>query len=307
MPTFPVAAPTLTGDLLQINRFLNDLPWLFRALRDIDDQMFVADKVLTGQYYTESGSIGYQQNETIYADRGPQAVNAGAQYPQTPISLGTAQLANTVKWGFDTPVTDESINRYKWDAVSTALIKMKNSMIQQIDSVGLSVVNSAVTASQACIKSWTGSAGAPSILRDVLLAVTAIKNLKQGYQPDMVLVDLATWAYAISDPVLSLLIPRESRDTPIFTGQMVGIAGLNWICSPNLPIVGSATVLDSRVFGGFVDELLPAPGYVVGDNHVQLKSMREDKVDGYELRARRITVPIVREPAAAIKITGVTV
>src|ERR1700712_5284883 len=114
MPNFPVAAPTLTGDVLQINRFLNDVPWLFRALRDITDQMFISDKVLTGQYYTDSGSIGYQQNESIYADRAPQAVNAGAEYPQTPISLGTAQLANTVKWGFDSPITDEDVNRYKW-------------------------------------------------------------------------------------------------------------------------------------------------------------------------------------------------
>jgi hypothetical protein len=302
---FPPAAPTLSGDIVSANRFLNNTPWLMRALRSIADQMFISPQLLKGQYYTTSGSIGYQQNETIYADRAPSAVNPGAEYPQTPISLGTAQLANTVKWGEDGPVTDEAINRFQIDAVRDALIKLANSMIQQIDSVALSAISSAVTQNTACIKSWTGSAGAPSILRDVLLAVQSIKNLKQGYNPDTVLVDLTTWAYAISDPTLSLLIPREARDTPVFTGQMTKIAGMNWVTSPNLPTNGVATIVDSNLFGGFVDELLPAPGYMRDDNGIQMKSIREDKVDQYLVRARRITVPIVREPAAAWKITGV--
>jgi hypothetical protein len=302
---FPAAAPTLSGDVLSANRFLNNTPWLMRALRTISDQMFVSPRLLKGQYYTTSGSIGYEQNETIYADRAPSAVAPGAEYPQTSITLGVAQLANTVKWGEDSPVTDEAINRYTFNAITTALLKLANSMVQQIDSVALSAISSAVTQNTACIKSWTGSAGAPSILRDVLLAVQSIKNLKQGYNPDTVLVDLSTWAYAISDPTLSLLIPRESRDTPVYTGMWTMIAGMNWVASPNLPTTGVATVLDSSLFGGFVDELLPAPGYLRGDDNIQMKSIREDKVDSYLVRARRVTVPIVREPAGAWKITGV--
>jgi hypothetical protein len=295
----------LSGDIESVNRFLNNTPWLMRALRTIAEQMFISPKLLTGQYFTTSGSIGYQQNETIYADKAPSAVNPGSEYPQTSISLGTAQLANTVKWGEDSPVTDEAINRFQIDSVREALIKLANSMVQQIDSVALSAISSAVTQSTAAIASWKGTGSTPAILRDVLLAVQSIKNLKQGYNPDTVLVDLTTWAYAISDPTLSLLIPREARDTPVYTGQWTKIAGMNWITSPNLPTNGVATILDSSLFGGFVDELLPAPGYLRDDNGIQMKSIREDKVDQYLVRARRITVPIVREPAAAWKITGV--
>ena len=32
---------------------------MLRALRDISNEQFVSDKILTAQFYTDSGSIGY--------------------------------------------------------------------------------------------------------------------------------------------------------------------------------------------------------------------------------------------------------
>ena len=71
-------------------------------------------------------------------------------------------------------------------------------------------------------------------------------------------------------------------------------------------------VLDSTRLGEFVDELLPAPGYVratgPGGRPVgmtQVKTIRDDDNDRWRVRARRITVPVVTEPRAAWKITGV--
>ena len=55
-----------------------------------------------------------------------------------------------------------------------------------------------------------------------------------------------------------------------------------------------------------VDENLGGTGYVSTDGvGIQAKSIREDKNDKWRLRCRRVTVPIVQEPAAAWKITGV--
>ena len=63
-------------------------PWVLRALRDISNEQFVSDKILTAQFYTDSGSIGYETSgESIYADRGPAAV-PGGEYPITPLSTG---------------------------------------------------------------------------------------------------------------------------------------------------------------------------------------------------------------------------
>jgi hypothetical protein len=302
--TNPPVPPTLSGDIISISRFLKDPTWVLRALRTISQQMFISDKLLKGQLWTESGSVLYEQNETIYADRAPQGVQPGAEYPLTPISTGPGQTANTIKWGNDVMLFDESISRQKFDVVNRAFAKLMNSMVSTIDSVALSAINSAVTQSTAASASW--ATGSPNILRDVALAKANIIGLKQGYNPDTVLCDLTTFANVISDPKLSLLIPRESTDTPVFTGNMAKIAGMTWLTSPNLPTSGVATILDSNVFGAFADEKLPAPGYTGGEDGVQVKTMREDGEDAWRIRSRRITVPIVLEPAAAWKITGVS-
>lgn len=309
---YPPGVPTLSGDNLTISRFLKDPVWVLRALRTIEQQMFVSDKILTGQFYTESGAVGYEQNESIFADRAPKAVAPGAEYPLTPISTGPAQLANTVKWGQDAQITDEAINRQKLNAVQRAFRKLSNSQVQQVDSVALSAINSAVTQNTAALQSWAGTGTAPLILRDIMRAVANILNLKQGYMPDTVLVGLTTFANLVSDDKLLQLLPREYpgvQQSPIMTGfdnpYMKRIGGFTFIASPNQPITGTAVVLDSTVFGAFVDEQLPAPGYVRGDGMTQVKTIRDDDEDQYRIRARRITVPIILEPAAAWKITGV--
>jgi hypothetical protein len=318
-PPFPTGN-LATQDLISISRFLNDPTMVLRALRTIADQIFVGNKVLTGQYYTDSGAVIYEQIESIFADRVPQGVAPGAEYPLSPVSTGPAQLANVIKWGLDTDITDESISRQNFDVVSRAFIKIVNSMVQQVDSVIMSAVVAAITQTQAASKAWSGSAGAPNILRDVLNCIATIRGLKQGYEPDTVLCDLQTYATAISDPTMSLLIPREDmgrngvQSQPIMSGQMSMIARLKWLPTPNLPTTPYVAVLDSKVFGAMVDERLPAPGYVgsqsdgsgddAGRSMIQVKTMREDKRDAWRIRARRTTTPIVIEPSAGVKITG---
>jgi len=39
---------------------------------------------------------------------------------------------------------------------------------------------------------------------------------------------------------------------------------------------------------------------------VETKSIRDEKKDKYDVRARRVTVPVVVEPNAGYEITGVT-
>ena len=310
--TFPPVNPSISGDILSISRFLNDPLLVLRALREISDQLFISDKILTGQLWTESGSVIYEQNESIFADRVPKAVQPGAEYPLTPVTTGPASVAATVKWGQDALIEDESISRQKYPVVQRAFRKLINSHIQQIDSVALSAVNSAITQNTAAVNSWAGTGSAPVILRDLMRATSNLINLKQGWQPDTVLCGLTTFANVVSDPTLINLLPREYPGVgqgPVLQGwdnpYLRRIGGFTFITSPNLPTSGVATLLDSSVLGAFVDERLPEIGYVMGDNGVQVKTMRAEDVDGWRIRARRTTVPVVLEPTAAWKITGV--
>ncbi len=311
MPQYPPGPPILSGDVLSINRFLADTPWVVRALRSIANEQFVADKLLRGQFWTESGSIGYETIESIYADRDPKAVPPGGEYPVTPIGTGPASTANTVKWGNDALVTDESISRFRYNILQRQFRKLMNSHIKMIDTVALSAIVSAVTQNTNAIASWQAASGV-RILRDVMRAVTNIVNLKQGYMPDTVFVEPAVFANVVSDEELMKLLPREFpgvQTSPLVQGLngslMRQIGGLTWITSPNAPASGKALVADTTVLGGFADERLNSPEYVQAETGLQVLSIRDRETDGWRIRARRVTVPIVIEPYAAWLINGV--
>ncbi|MBX9641796.1 MAG: hypothetical protein K2X97_19375, partial [Mycobacteriaceae bacterium] len=283
-----------------------------RALRDIGNEQFVSDKLLTGQFWTESGSIGYEQNESIYADRDPKAVPPGGEYPVTPISTGPASTANTVKWGNDALLTDEAISRFRYNVVQRQFRKLMNSHIKTIDTVALSAIVSAVTQNTDAIASWKTGGGTSKILRDVMRAITSIVNLKQGYMPNAVFVEPAVFANVVSDDDLMKILPKEFpgvQATAVVQGLngslMRQIGGLTWITSPNAPVSGKALVVDTTVLGGFADERLNSPEYVQAENGLQVLSIRDRDTDGWRIRARRTTVPIVLEPGAGWLINGV--
>lgn len=343
----PPLAPTgnlASNDLVTISRFLNDPTLLYRALRTIADQMYVSDKILRSQIFTTDGSVIYEQIESIFAGRKPQPIAPGGEYPLANIPTGPGQIATTVKLGLDTIVTDESIARQNWRPLQTSLVKLINSMVDDVDSEAMSAIVGAITQTQAAGTSrsgvslpagttayWDGSGTQqPNILRDVMLAEQQMRALKQGYIGDTVLCDLETFAIVFSDPNLNNRWAREDFGAagvtamPIFEGlnsSMAGrMAGKTWLASPNIP--GGqpyAAVIDTTVFGGMCDERLPAPGYTgagtagadddngggAGRSLVQTKSMRDDDNDRWRVRVRRITTPFVVEPLAGVEITGI--
>jgi len=308
--TYPPAPPTLSGDVLSINRFLSNPTLVARRLRTLAEQRFISDALLTQRITAAGGSVLYETGETIYTDTAPSGVSPGAEYPRTTVSHGTASLAKTTKWGSDVEVTDEAISRQLINPVERAFEKLVNHMVKTVDSVAMSAINSAVTQNTACIAPWSGSGSTPQILRDVVRAKANIDKLNQGYAPDTLVVDDTTYANFLSDPGIANLLPRETSTTPVQTGSYLVIAGLRVLVSPHVSGGGTssaiALVLDSRALGAMADENLGGPGYVSTNGvGVQAKTIRQDEADKWLLRSRRVTVPIVLEPAAAWKITGV--
>src|SRR5437868_1992597 len=144
--TYPATAPTISGDTLTISRFLQSPTLVARRLRTLLEQRYIADALLTGRYRVSGGSIQYETGESIFTTDSPLAVAPGSEYPLTTIGTGTASLAKTVKWGQDGLVTDESISRQQMDPVNRALTKLANQNVKYVDSVALSAIASAVTA-----------------------------------------------------------------------------------------------------------------------------------------------------------------
>jgi hypothetical protein len=307
MPTtYPPAGPTLSGDLTTISRFLANPTLVARRLRTLAEQRYIADTLLSGRFTVSGGAVQYETGESIFAPDNPRAVAPGSEYPLTMPGNGTASLAKTVKWGSDALITDEAIKRQLMSPVERAFAKLVNTNVKYVDSVALSAISSAVTQTSASAAAWS-TATAAQILDSVLISKANILALNNGFEPDTVVVDDVRLAYAMSKFVQAGWLPREDNGSnPALTGSFPTIAGMRWLSSPNLPTAGTALVLDSTQLGGMADEDLGGPGYVsAGGVGVEAKTIRDDEEDQWRIRVRRVTVPIVLEPAAAWKVTGV--
>jgi hypothetical protein len=305
--TYPPAPATLSGDLETINRFLASPALVSRQLRTLAQQRYISDTVLGQRFQVSGGSVLYETGESIFTTDSPRAVAPGAEYPLTTAPTGAASIAKTVKWGQDTKVTDEAIARQLMNPVNRALLKLVNQNVKFIDGVALAAIASAVTATAAVTASWK-TASASQMLTDIAQAKASILALNQGYSPDTVVLDDATWARAYAAFVSGGFLPREPSAGAVVTGQFAVIDGLRFLPSPNLPTAGTILVVDSTMIGGMADEDLGGAGYSgAGSVGVEGKSIRDELNDGYRLRMRRVTVPIVSEPAAGFVLTGAAV
>jgi hypothetical protein len=303
--TYPPVAPTVSGDFTTIHALLQRPDLIARRLRTIAEQRFISDVLLTGRFNAVGGAIQYEQADSLYTDRTPETIRPGAEYPMAGLGIGPTQVAEVQKWGQDVPIFDESIKRLNRNPVDRGFVKLVNQMVKQVDSVAVAVIASAITATAAAAASWA-TATAKQIFLDVAKAKAAVIDLNEGYEPDTVVVSTTAWAYAMATFADAGYLPREDRNAPVFTGEFPIIDGMRWLATPNIPIANAAVVIDTQQFGGMVDEQLGGPGYAGAQAGIETKSIRLENNDGYRLRARRVTVPIVLEPAAAYKITGVT-
>jgi hypothetical protein len=301
MPLSPPA--TLSGDLLTISRFLSTPGLLQRRLRDYKDLRFVSDQILTQRFRSTGGAVLYEQSEPFVTDRTVEAVAAGSEYPFANLPTGTAALAAIAKWGQKVRITDEEIARnvYGGAAVDRALRKVVNSIISQVDGITMSAILSAIAAQTTATGVWSTSTTAVP-WKGILTGRTTIVQRNLGYVPDTVVVNDTGYMYLMTDVGLAGLLRRESTDSPVYTGEIDRIGGMNIIVSPTMPAL-TAMVLDSTQFGGMADEVDGAPGYSVADLAVQVKSLRLDANDAWDLQGRRKTVPVVQELGAAQLIT----
>jgi hypothetical protein len=303
--TYPAAAPTLSGDTLTISRLLQNPAFIARVLRTFRDLRFVSDQILTQRFRSNGGAVLYDQSEAIVSDRTVEAVSPGSEYPFANLPTGTAAVAAIVKWGQKTRLTDEEIARsvYAGSAIARNMQKVVNSIIRQVDAVSMSAVQSAA-ADTATAGSWDNATAANrKPLDDILLAVQRIEDRNQGYSPDTLVVSPKGYTYLMLSELIANLRQRETTDNPVYTGDIERVAGLTVLKTPALTT--TALVLDSTALGGMADEMDGAPGYAVADLAVQVKAIRQDDLDAWDLQGRRKTVPVVQETGAVEEITGV--
>ncbi|MET0416050.1 MAG: hypothetical protein ABW022_08520 [Actinoplanes sp.] len=307
LQTYPPAPATLSGDLLTINRMLANPAVIQRRLKALTDIGFIADELLPARFRTSGGAVQYEINDQpLFTNRSVTAVGPGSEYPRALPQSGTAALAAVSKWGQATELTDERIKRSipMGDAVDWALRVLSNTVTQKIDRLAIAAFASAVTDTLSA-SDWTGST--PKMLLDVEKGKARVAGREMGYRADAVLLTDAKYAYLASDDKIATLRKRETTDNPVYGGVIDRIAGLKVMTTPiaNMPGGEDAVwIFDSRAIGGMADEDNLDPGYATADNGIQVQTKRVAERDVWHMWGRRITVPVITDPLAGVKLTG---
>lgn len=303
---YPPAGPTLSGDLLTVHRLLANPTYLQRRLRGIPDLRFVADLILTKQYRSAGGAVAYEVGESPTNTRPIQAISPGSEYPRDSPADGTAALAKVSKWGEAVPLTDEKLKRsvYMGAEVDRTLQKTANTIITKVDRLATTAMASAVAGNTvAAAQTWDNASAL--LFRDVEKAGAKIVDQNQGYRPNAIVMSTTKYAMLVTDPAIAALRKREDSSNPIYGGEIEKLGKYTIIATAlaNLPS-DDVWVIDSNNLGAMADETEVDPGYAVLTNNLQYKVIRKDSRDAWDIQARRITVPVVDEPAAGVKITG---
>lgn len=303
--TFPPTAPTLSGDVLTINRFLANPAAVQREVRTLADQQFIADKLLLGRVQVQGGAVTYEVSESIYSDRDPSPVAPGAEYEGALTPQATAALATVKKYGQDLKITDEALARQPGTAANRVLQKSVNKTVAFIDTLSLAAVAAAVTQTQAAAAPWSNASADPFL--DVMLADAQVQDLAEGYMPDAVFLTNTLYARLVANQKVIGGLRRESSNTVTESGDVTRLAGKELFAVPaaRMPAGVSVLLVDRQQLGSLAYENLASPEYQGSADGIQSWIRRDPKGnDSWLLRTRRIAVPIVQEPNSSVKITG---
>jgi hypothetical protein len=303
MPTiYPPQPATISGDLITVNRLINNPVLIQRQLRTLVQQRLVGDKILTGKVdLTGTGAVNYEVSEAIMVAALAERVGSLGEYPTTSDGTATSAIASSEKWALALEIGDELVARNRVDIVNRRMIKLANRLAFGFDALILSVVASAVTQTSAAAAVWSSTTADP--FADITLAASVSDTLNQGYEIDTVLATPTRWARLIAAAKVIERAPRESGDSLLITGRLARIAGLNVLKTTNLPAGVDVMVLDSSQLGSIGWEDLGG-GYMGSPDGVQSKRFRLESNDGWRVQGRRVGVPMVQEPGSAVKITS---
>ena len=299
--TYPVARPSGTLTTAQIHLILSRPDLVAKRVAELTDQRFISDYLLSGRFEAKGGGIFYETGEQIFASDSAEAIEPLGAYPLTVLTRGELAAAKTAKTGLGTEIADEAISRLGLNAVDRAVLRLANQVIKDVDAVAMAIIASKVTSTIGSA-AWTTIG---PIVASLLAAQANRQDLALGIQPDVVALTGAQWAKVMGLFATAGVLPREDGN-PLVNGQYPqNLLGFTWVTSPWL--IGTDPLLvDRDQLGGMADEDLGSPDYSrSGDFNVETHTERIAPArDGYRAHSRRVTVPVVLEPLAGIKITG---
>jgi hypothetical protein len=290
--TYPPPAPTVSGQLITVEQFLKQPTRVTRVINDLTAQRFIAERIFSSGP-AAGGAVIYDQvtASELYTDRDVQAIEPGSEFPIVSSGEVAPKVAAVTKWGGAALFTYESVRRDDRDVLNRELTKLRNTIVRKVDTVAIAALDAAP------IQTDTGTDWSNSSTGDPILDLAGwrsqIDDADLGYVADTILINPAQYVDLLGRKDVRDALPRESlTGNPIANGQLNGFMGFTWYVT-NRVAAGTAYVLASQMAGSLRDEL---PLYS--------RTIDQPERERWLVQAARVTVPIITDPKAVVKATG---
>lgn len=142
----PLAAPTLSGNLITVDLMLQQPTRITRYLSDITLQAFLMDRVLDDGGSVSGGAVIYDPVgvNDLYAARDVEQISPGAEFPIITSERQAPLTALVEKWGGKTWISDEARDRNDQVLFQRELRKLGNTIVRKLNQRTIDVLNAAI-------------------------------------------------------------------------------------------------------------------------------------------------------------------
>lgn len=153
----PLGPPTVSGNLITVDTYLNQPTRITNMLLDLTLQRFFSDRVFASAGGVSGGAVVYDQLTVnqLYADRDVQKIMPGNEFPLITSERQQPRLAEVDKWGGKVFITDEARDRNNTVAFANQMRQLANTMVRKINQVAVETLEDSVTESG---QTFTGTA-----------------------------------------------------------------------------------------------------------------------------------------------------
>lgn len=144
----PLLAPTIVGNQIRVDAFLNQPTRITRYLADITLQRFLLERFFTNSGGVSGGSVIYDtvNANDLYLTRDVERVVAGTEFPIITSDRVAPSVAEVEKWGAKTYITDEARDRNSTIPFTREMRKLGNTMVRKLNQRAMAILDLAITA-----------------------------------------------------------------------------------------------------------------------------------------------------------------
>lgn len=304
-----------TPEAQAANAILADPAMLAERIAELKLDRFLGDRLLKGRAVASSLTVAYIQNTELFPTDESERVEPGAAIPMTATGHGTAVAERITKTGIAAEVPREEVQMLALNPIDRALRRILNRMFVDWDKVIMDRIKAGLTHAEVVAgASWTQGDRvdrAENFMLNIGQAVDVLTDSEGGYTPDTLIISRELYRKVVSNPELR----RQMSYDLDMNGQIIdGTLRIDEydlsIEKARAGVFADPVIYDSELYGSIISG--PSSN---GDayNGLQIFTRYYDGAEespGGGAEVTRISVireklPIIQEPKAAVKITGV--